>query len=281
VFLVFAVTTHHLGWAGVAANNGTRAGLTFGDPNLAADYFFVSLMVMVASRRPRRLSLRIPAYAVLLGALAYTGSNGGLVALAVGLATTFTVGTIRKWGWVGAVALVTFMTLAMVGSLALMRSGAIARDLSTSSNATLKYSVARSPESLRERRVLFEESVPLFLRGSPLGSGPGTTELRLADEQASYVKEAHDDYMAALVERGAIGLLGLLALLGAVGLRSWSVSIRPLTAKFAAVVPRPQALMGGVLGLATSGLFYQTLHFRHLWALYGVVAALALWGRER
>jgi hypothetical protein len=31
--------------------------------------------------------------------------------------------------------------------------------------------------------------------------------------------------------------------------------------------------------MVISGTLYQVLHFRHLWALLGVVAAVDLWGR--
>src|SRR5690242_16938436 len=40
--------------AGTSARDGTRAAFTLGDPNLAADYFLVALLVMRACQRPRR-----------------------------------------------------------------------------------------------------------------------------------------------------------------------------------------------------------------------------------
>ena len=29
-----------------------------------------------------------------------------------------------------------------------------------------------------------------------------------------------------------------------------------------------------------SGLFYEVLHFRHVWALFGLIAAVEIWGRR-
>ena len=29
-----------------------------------------------------------------------------------------------------------------------------------------------------------------------------------------------------------------------------------------------------------SGVFYEVLHFRHAWALFGLIAAVDLWGRR-
>ena len=37
--------------------------------------------------------------------------------------------------------------------------------------------------------------------------------------------------------------------------------------------------MTGVM--AFSALFYEVLHYRHAWALFGVLAALEIWGRVR
>jgi hypothetical protein len=39
-------------------------------------------------------------------------------------------------------------------------------------------------------------------------------------------------------------------------------------------------LLGLALGLAVSGLFYEVLHFRHLWAFLGLIAGLYLWARD-
>jgi hypothetical protein len=58
------------------------------------------------------------------------------------------------------------------------------------------------------REVLTREAVRLYRSGSVLGGGPVSTKETLLAEQAPYAKEAHNDYLAALVERGAIGLAG-------------------------------------------------------------------------
>ena len=55
---------------------------------------------------------------------------------------------------------------------------------------------------------------------------------------------------------------------------------RPLRREFAEVFPRPELLGAAVIGMFMSAMFYQVLHFRHLWALLGIVAALDLWGRR-
>ena len=44
------------------------------------------------------------------------------------------------------------------------------------------------------------------------------------------------------------------------------------------MVPRPELLAAAVIAVGFSGLFYEVLHFRHVWALFGLIAALALTG---
>jgi O-antigen ligase len=97
---------------------------------------------------------------------------------------------------------------------------------------------------------------------------------------APYPKEAHNDYVAALVERGALGLLGLALLVASIALRSLSLPRRVARSSAVAVV-NPGPLIGAVAGTLVAGVAYEVLHFRHAWALFAIVAALSLWGREQ
>ena len=54
-----------------------------------------------------------------------------------------------------------------------------------------------------------------------------------------------------------------------------------LRAAFAEVIPRPELLLSAVVAMGLAALFYEVLHFRHLWALLGVIAATEVWGRRR
>ncbi len=62
--------------AGITARTGTRAALTFGDPNLAAGYFDAAIMMVWATQTPRRRGWRWLAYLTLVTAVVLTGSNG-------------------------------------------------------------------------------------------------------------------------------------------------------------------------------------------------------------
>jgi hypothetical protein len=73
----------------------------------------------------------------------------------------------------------------------------------------------------------------------------------------------------------------LLLLIGSVGTRTWAVATKPLAPAFAQLFPSQSPLFGAVAGLAVSASYYQILHFRHVWTLFAVIAALYVWGRRK
>jgi hypothetical protein len=134
--------------------------------------------------------------------------------------------------------------------------------------------------SVAQRDMLLRESIVLRREGGPLGTGPVSTKARLASKRAQLVKEAHDDYLASIIERGPLGLLGFIVLLAALATRAVALAGRRLGPGFAAVVVRPYVLVGAVAGTAVAMAVYELLHLRHIWALFAIVAALAIWGRR-
>jgi O-antigen ligase len=98
----------------------------------------------------------------------------------------------------------------------------------------------------------------------------------LEADQAPYVKEAHNDYLATLLERGLIGALGLLALGVAIATRCVRLLVATVPEAFRDAVPRAYLLVVTAPIMATAGGFYEVLHFRHLWTWLGIVAALTL-----
>ena len=280
LLLIAALATGNHALAGVTDRTGVRAALTFGDPNYAANYFFVALMIVMATQMPRRRSLRMAVYAALLIALAATGSNGGLLSFAVGVAVVVIFYVGRRWG-----TLPLLTTLCVAGVIGLLGLVAVqnlpieqwARD---SGQPLLRDSIGRSSQSAQERAWLVSETIGLYEQGAPWGLGPDSTKPLLQTQLAPYAYQTHDDYIEAIVERGIIGAFGLVLLIGSVGTRTWSVARQPLAPAFEALVPRTSPLLGAVAGLAVSASYYQILHFRHVWTLFAVIAALYLWGRR-
>lgn len=118
----------------------------------------------------------------------------------------------------------------------------------------------------------------MWLSGDTLlGIGPGQVKNTLIAQDAPYAKMAHNDYLAALVERGVLGAGAVILLAGSVAVRSRRIARRgALPPDYAAVVPRPELLGALVVSIAVSAALYETLHFRHVWALLGLIAVLEL-----
>lgn len=260
---------------GINSADGLRASLTFGDPNLAADYFLCGLLVMRAIRRPRRTGWRWFCCALIVTALVLTLSNGGMLALLIAtvLGGLFTVARRR-----GAVTAATLGILLAIGGAAIVTTLPIQTWVTDAeqSSQLVRDSLGREAESDGSRSVIAQESIRLLLRDDTVfGVGPANTETTLRSDQAAYVKEAHDDYVAILVERGVLGGFALILLIAGVGIRCRRIAKEGGVAPdYLEIVPRPDLLAVAVIAVAISAAFYEVLHFRHVWALLGLVAAL-------
>ena len=259
--------------AGITAKDGGRAALTFGDPNLAGNYFLSALLVLLATRAIPRRWIRFLGVVLILTAIVFTGSNGATLGLSVGLGVAGAVRVRKARGPVVAIAVVALL-LALAGVAGPYVDLSAARQKAADSVQLLRDSVGRSDESGSEREILFSEGMHLFRTGDLIGVAPGRTKHTLAADAAPYVKEAHNDYVATLVERGWLGGIGLIILICAIGVRLTRVAVRPLPPDVAALIPRPEYLLGLGCALLAAGFFYEVLHFRHLWAFLGLVAGL-------
>jgi hypothetical protein len=265
---------------GLQANEGGRTSLTFGDPNIAAHYFFVSIMLVAATRFPARLLWRFGAYVLLLAAWALSGSNSGIVEILLAVALLSLLAIHRRSGTVPTIAVACCMVAAaavLVPRVPVSQLQDSARD---SRHRVIRDWVGRSEKTAGQRETLLGESVDLYYDGGLVGQGPASTKARLEASQAPFAREAHNDYVAALVERGLVGALGIMLLVGSVSVRTWAVVTRPLSPAFAAVVPRAGPLLAAVAGTFVLGTVYEALHVRQVWALFAVVAALYYWGRR-
>jgi hypothetical protein len=268
------------GLTGQGTENGTRVAMTLGDPNYAANYLFISIMLVWATARPRHAGLRFAAYALLVTALVLTGSIFGLVSLVMAIAIAGLLGVYRRSGLLPAVTFLSF--LVVVGGLAAatIDPKGVQEAAGRSQIAFLRDGLGRSSSESEDRGLLARQSIGLYPDGGALGAGPVSTSVRLREENASYVKEAHDDYLASLIERGLLGVLGLVLLVFSIGVRTLSLCSPRLKEAVGAVVVRPNALVGAVAGTMAAGFAYELLHVRHVWTLFAVVAALYVWGRE-
>jgi hypothetical protein len=264
--------------AGQAARQGGRTALTFVDPTYSANYYFISIMIICATQTPRRRSVRFLAYGLLLASLFTTGSNSAVMALVLGTVTAKLVATYHRWGASAVIAAFAAVALAGVLISANVSLTSIENRAHSSKYTFIREGLGRGGKSVGQRQTLVHESAHLYETGGPLGQGPVSTKTRLEAEMAPFVKEAHNDYFAALTERGPIGLLGLFLLISSVVLRARILAATRLSSGFSAVIVRPGALLGALAGTLATSAVYELLHVRHVWTLFAVVAALYLWG---
>lgn len=260
---------------GLSAADGNRVLFTFGDPNYAATYWVVTIFVVYASGTPPTRWMRFTGYAMLAWALALSESNGGVLALAIGLLFLWVVRAYRKRGPVGALTVVLAVVLTVTALLTVIPMSEVRQQAFNSGQPLLVNSIGRSAQSTAERGELRVEVFQLYREGDGfLGDGPGSTKAILTSQSAPYPNQAHNDLLAVLSERGVFGVLGLFLLVGTVIAYAIPLVGRRLSAGFAAAVPRPVGLVAALLTLVVISYYEEVLHFRFLWALLGIVAVL-------
>jgi len=265
--------------SGITAANGYRAEFTLGDPNVSGNFFLVALFVLRAMRWPTTRRVRWPMCLLLLVPVVFSGSNGAVLGLVAGTALGLLLRIRRERGMLAVVGVAAGTCLVVLAAAPYVNPTTL-RERAADSVPLLRDGLGRSNQSTDERQKLWAESTHLWMTGNLVGIGPAETENTLAHQNAEYVKEAHNDYFAALVERGLLGAVGLVLLLATATLRLTRPALAGLRQEYAAVVRRPELLVSAGVTMAIAALFYETLHFRHLWALLGVAAALDLWGRR-
>jgi lipopolysaccharide/colanic/teichoic acid biosynthesis glycosyltransferase/O-antigen/teichoic acid export membrane protein len=284
VLFVAAWAAHLTPLEGINPAEGNRLSFTFGDPNYASWYWDATIFVVFASRAPGKRWMRIVGYIFLLWALVLTESNGGALALGIGVVFLLMVRYYRRFGWAGAIATLLIAALAAGAFFTAVPIDSIRQWALYSNQPLLVNSIGRSAQSSSERGLLIQETISLYQHGDGvIGLGPMSTKQLLANWYYPYSNEAHDDWLAALSERGVLGLFALLLLVGCVISRAGPLLRRQLSAPMAAVVPAPAGIVAAVLAVSVNSVFEEVLHFRTLWLLLALTAVLGrdAWQRHQ
>jgi lipopolysaccharide/colanic/teichoic acid biosynthesis glycosyltransferase len=261
---------------GLTAAEGNRVMFTFGDPNYASWYWDATIFVVYASHTPAKRWMRFTGYIMLVWALALTESNGGVLSLGVGISFLLMVKYYRRHGWAGVIATALTIGLAVGTFFTVFPLNTIRQLAANSGQPLLVNSIGRSAQSSNERSLLILETYELYQSSDGLlGLGPASTKPLLTTGLYPYANEAHDDFLAALDERGVLGLLALLLLCGSVFARAGPVVWRQLSPPMAAAVPYPAGIVAGVLVVGVNSFYEEVLHFRPLWLLLGITAVLS------
>jgi O-antigen ligase len=272
------LTQGHQSLASLVGPKGLRATGTFYDPNMFADYLVLSFFLVLSLGEEAGRALRWGSGLLLITAVLASKSNGAITSLAVGLAVWMVA---RAWT-------LRLSPAALLGRSLIVGSLALAGVWLVQGYGVGKAQVERlSSESVLGRAGHSSEGrfhiwTALLRRYAdhPLGIGPGNSrQLELTIEERerpnSFLsKEAHNDYLGYLVERGPLALLALLALkLQAFGkVRSWWRG--RLQQGLDSGGALAAAAMGALAASVTHSFTLETLHFRHVWLFLALICAL-------
>jgi O-Antigen ligase len=257
-----------------AGPDASRVSFTFGDQNAAGLYFVLTLLIMIATGRPRARLARIGIATLLLLATLYTGSLGAISGLLLATACGIVLGVSDRRGLTAAITVGAALMLAAASIIVLVQRTNLVAAAHQSPHALVRNSIGREAQSSSERAVLRAESFELWRSSDLLGSGPASTREVLVADQAPYAKEAHNDWLATLIERGVLGTIGLLLLaseLALRGQRSWARS--RVDANLRNVLVRPAYLTAALACVLAFSVTHEVLHDRTVWTLFGIVAA--------
>jgi O-antigen ligase len=259
-----------------------RAAFTFGDENGAGLYFVLSMLVIAAARRPRERVLRVAAITCLGLLTVATGSLGAISGLLAGVAVAAVLGVRARQGAAIAILVAVALPLGLASVALYSQRHELVAAAHGSEHALLRNSLGRGDQSSAERTQLADQTYQLWRASDAWGLGPVATRESLRAAQAPYPKEAHNDWLAALVERGVVGVIGLTLLVVEVlvwASRSWDPG--RLTPGFAAALPAPHFAVGALATVLIFSLTHEVLHDRAVWALLGLLAGIGMYGQGR
>src|SRR5262245_13445362 len=282
--LFLLVTESHLSLLDMVRPKGHRLMSTFYDPNMAAGYLVMCLFFTLSLGRRIHPLLRWGSIGLMLLGIVASKSNGGALSLIVGLAVWVLMRARTRKApvlLIGAAALMA----ACVGLLAVWLIVGMGFGTAELSSFEANSFLARASHSSEGRFTIWKNLEDTY-RNHPLGIGPGNSSsltvsvaqrLRPGSLQA---KEAHNDYLAYAIERGPLGILGLLLLLAAAFAKLYAAA-RPRDPATGLANPRDDtlgplvaAVAGALAASAVHGLTIEVLHFRHFWMLMATVVVI-------
>jgi O-antigen ligase len=238
-----------------------RSAGTFDDPNMAANYLALSLLLVTASSvNPKLKVLALP---VLTLALLLTGSLGAVLALGVATFCWVILVLLRRPGLkvVALAAGLSAVLVALLWGYLLVPTIRI-----TAPGSTRAVEVVRPldhiSKSIADHTRTIGTAFALWVKHPfHLGIGPGTLEY-YEQEQGVGAFEAHNDLLASLLEKGLLGFLLLLAV--------WVVLFRQAL-KVATLGRFGIGLAFAVLVIFMQSQQIELIHWRQIWLVFAAV----------
>lgn len=225
-----------------------RASGTFPNPNVAGNLLAIGLICW--SGAPFRWPVKVSVMGVALVGILSAASFGSMIQLAVGFGYLGVTHLDQAKNLVRGRRLIAVVPLVLVALL-----GYFAFTQSRSGQTSSGFNQARFDRSGGLRFSMWEEAIER-LPETPWGAGPGSVRGLELNSQGPDISNEPIQY---LVERGVIGLFGLLLL--------WFALLR--------MSPAGSAARAMVLAFIFGEMFRETMHYRHLWIFLAIALVSA------
>jgi O-antigen ligase len=235
----------------------TRARGLFKDPNVYGPFLVVAaVLTLMELLEPRLLRLKPPLKLVLLGVLSvgvfFAYSRAAWLNMIVAVAVLLMVLPFRRGGTRRALAL---LLAAVIGVAAVGAVVAITGSTAFVEERAQRQTYDNDRFGAQQRGLQLAES-------NPIGIGPGQFELRAPIA-------AHSTYIRVLAEQGIAGFFVVIALIGGTLL----LALRNVALGRGTFGIPSLALLACWCGILANSLFVDTLHWRHLWIVAGLIWA--------
>jgi len=273
--------------ATLLGSRGLRPSSTLYNPNMLADYLVISLFLTASLAGQVGLLVRLPLMGIMALGLLATKSNGGMAALASGSLVWVTVRALTSGVRLRTLAAGALLLAGLAGFGAWLNHEWGLGDAELA--AFREHTFAGRLEHSSESRLRIWDQLERTYQRSPLGIGPGnsgalTLGISERERPDSYrSKEAHSDYLAYAIERGPLGLLGLLLMTGALYVQVWRTwrGRSRRSHRVEATSRWVSALAAALTASAVHSAVIEKLHFRHFWLLAALVASSSLVAARR
>ena len=234
---------------GTSGGNELRASGTFPNPNIPGNLLAIAILCWASA--PFRWSAKGTVIVLGVMGLLAAASFGSMLQLGVGfgylaysnLGRAATIMRGRRL-----VMMIPVLLLAVSGFF-------VYSQLSSGQARESGFNQARFDRSGGTRSLVWLEALDKYL-DAPWGVGPGSVR---GYSLNSYATELHSEPLAYLIERGPIGLFGLLLM--------WFVMVR--------LAPARTNARAMVFAYIVGSFFRETAHYRHFWLLFPLALVAA------
>ena len=233
---------------GASGGSELRASGTFPNPNIPGNLLAIAILCWASA--PFRWSTKGSVIFVGIVGLLATASFGSLLQLGVGF------GYLAYSNFGKAANIMRGRRLLMVIPIVLIAmSGFFVYSQLRSGQSQTGFNQARFDRSGGTRTLVWAQALDKYV-DAPWGVGPGSVR---GYSLNSYATELHSEPLAYLIERGPIGLFGLLLM--------WFVMVR--------LAPARTNARAMVFAYIVGSFFRETAHYRHFWLLFPLALVAA------